>query len=102
MKLVQVAPFMALLVALPLQAAEMGSNLGNVRGGDFGEAHGIIGKKCTVCHSGQRIDAALAAKKDMLNIQREMEKRGAELSTSERDVLGIYWKERNPLKPPRQ
>jgi hypothetical protein len=34
----------------------------------------------------------------MLRIQREMEKKGANLNTKEREVLGIYWKSQNPLK----
>lgn len=89
------------LSAALLQAAEQAptiSNMGNVRGGDTRTAHGIIEKKCTVCHSGQLIDAALASNKDMLRIQQEMEKRGASLNANERDVLGIYWKQQNPLK----
>jgi hypothetical protein len=34
----------------------------------------------------------------MQKIQLEMEKKGASLNANERDVLGIYWKEQNPLK----
>ncbi|MBT1071377.1 cytochrome C [Pelotalea chapellei] len=78
-------------------SADSGSNLGNVRGGDFKEARGIISKKCTTCHSATRIDAALAAKKDMVKIQQAMETKGLKLNTKEREVLGIYWKQ-NPLK----
>jgi uncharacterized membrane protein len=74
------------------------SNMGNVRGGDVQEAHGIIEKKCTRCHSSKVIDAAIFANKDMQKIQIEMEKKGAKLNSNERDVLGIYWKEQNPLK----
>lgn len=61
-------------------------------------AQGVINKKCTSCHSSARIEAALAAEKDMQKIQQEMEKKGAALNAKERDVLGIYWKESNPLK----
>lgn len=78
-------------------AQEAGSNLGNVKGGDFHAARSIISKKCTVCHTDKVIDAALSANKDMAKIQQEMEKRGASLNSSEREVLGIYWKQ-NPLK----
>ena len=83
---------------LAAEQAPMVSNMGNVRGGDIKTAHGVIEKKCTVCHSSQLIDAALASNKDMLRIQQEMEKRGASLNANERDVLGIYWKQQNPLK----
>jgi uncharacterized membrane protein len=78
-------------------AEEEGSNLGNVKGGDFHAARGIISTKCTPCHTDQVIDAALSQDKDMIKIQQEMEKRGAKLDNNEREVLGIYWKQ-NPLK----
>jgi uncharacterized membrane protein len=74
------------------------SNMGNVQGGDVKAAHGIIEKKCTTCHSGTLIDAAITANKDMSKIQQEMEKKGARLNANEREVLGIYWKSQNPLK----
>lgn len=91
----------AVLSATTLWAAaepQAVTNMGNVRGGDVKAAHVIISKKCTTCHSGKVIDAALSANKDMDRIQLEMEKRGAALSAGEREVLGIYWKQQNPLK----
>jgi uncharacterized membrane protein len=90
-----------MLCASPLMAAvqSMGvSNMGNVRGGDVKAARSIIDSKCTKCHSGKVIDAAIFTNKDMEKIQQEMEKKGAKLDASERDVLGIYWKQQNPLK----
>lgn len=78
--------------------AQSGANLGNVRGGDFSQAHSIIQKNCTRCHSADKIDAALTSGKDMFKIQKEMEKRGANLNSNEQEVLGIYWKHPNPLK----
>jgi uncharacterized membrane protein len=74
------------------------SNMGNVRGGDVKAAQGIIESKCTNCHSRKIIDAAIFTNKDMQKIQQEMEKKGAKLEANERDVLGIYWKQQNPLK----
>jgi len=102
MKFGQALSFVITLAfAVPLLAAQdapqSGSNLGNVVGGDFKKAHAIIQAKCMLCHTDKRIDAALSAKKDMGNILREMEKRGASLNANEREVLGIYWKQ-NPLK----
>lgn len=79
------------------ESSSAGSNLGNVRGGDFAQAHDIIGKKCTPCHSSAKIDAALKSGKDMRAIQKRMEKQGAQLTAGEREVLGIYWTQ-NPLK----
>jgi len=74
-----------------------GSNLGNVKGGDFKQAHSVIEKKCTNCHTKDKIDSAMFSGKDMIRIQKEMEKRGATLNANEQEVLGIYWKQ-DPLK----
>ncbi|HEY3307946.1 MAG TPA: hypothetical protein VGJ93_05790 [Desulfuromonadaceae bacterium] len=99
-KLIFIAPII-ILGAAPLLAEEpkSGANLGSVQGGEFKSesALSIIKEKCTRCHSSQRIDAAFSAKKDMLKIQQEMEKKGARLSDKERNVMGIYWSQ-NPLK----
>jgi len=89
------------LCATPLMAAvapQGFTNMGNVRGGDMKAAHTIIETKCTKCHSGKIIDAAISADKDMLKIQKEMEKKGATLNANEQEVLGIYWKQQSPLK----
>jgi uncharacterized membrane protein len=98
--------YLASLVAIPFfcstlwaSVAPQGvTNMGNVNGGDVKAAHSVIDKKCTKCHSGKIIDAAIAANKDMVKIQQEMEKKGAALNANEREVLGIYWKSQNPLK----
>lgn len=78
------------------EGAGSGKNLGSVTGGDF-KAMEIIEKRCTACHSSNRISSAVASRKNMAEIQKAMEKRGALLSSNEREVLGIYWKE-HPLK----
>jgi uncharacterized membrane protein len=74
------------------------TNMGNVLGGDVKAANTVLESKCTKCHSRKVIDAAIFANKDMQKIQQEMEKKGAKLNTNEQDVLGIYWKQQNPLK----
>lgn len=65
---------------------------------DSRAAHAIMEAKCAKCHSVKVIDAALGAHKDMAKIQKAMEGKGASLSASEREVLGIYWKQKNPLQ----
>lgn len=103
-RLSQIIFAMTVMAGSSLWAAQerpvSGSNLGSVDGGDFKMAHQIIGKKCVFCHKDNRIDAALAAHKDMNAIQRsmeqKMEQRGMRLTSREREVLGIYWK--SPLK----
>ena len=90
-----------MLCATPLMAsvAPQGvTNMGNVRGGDLKAARTIIETKCTRCHSNKIIDAAIFANKDMFVIQQKMEKKGAVLNANEQEVLGIYWKQHNPLK----
>lgn len=74
------------------------NNLGDVKGGESKKAHAIIDKKCTKCHSSDKIDIALKEHKDMLAIQKKMEQKGVRLNSKERDVLGIFWKESAPLK----
>jgi uncharacterized membrane protein len=74
------------------------TNMGNVLGGDVKAARGVIETRCTRCHSSKVIDAAVFANKDMQKIQKDMEKKGANLNSNEQDVLGIYWKQQNPLK----
>lgn len=98
--------FLAVLVAIPCVCSPLWAavtpqgftNMGNVRGGDAVPAQSIIEKKCTRCHSSKLVEDAVFANKDMMKIQREMEKKGAKLDANERDVLGIYWKQQNPLK----
>ena len=65
---------------------------------DSRAAHRILETKCTKCHTVQVIDAALGAHKDMAKIQKVMEGKGASLNASEREVLGIFWKQQNPLR----
>lgn len=74
-----------------------GTNLGSVTGGDFSTAHLIIDKKCTSCHTAKRIEEALAAGKNMMEIQHRMELKGVGLTPGETSVLGIFWKN-TPLK----
>ena len=74
-----------------------GSNLGAVTGGDFKKAHEVINSKCVTCHSSERIDAAVASGKDMVQVQQQMEKKGVKLDSREHEVLGIFWKQ-SPLK----
>jgi uncharacterized membrane protein len=93
-----------LVLAAPgsARAAELaplaGENLGKVTGGDLNKnAHAVIQKKCITCHTDQVIKDAIAAGKDMRQIQKVMEQKGARLSADDREVLGIFWNQ-TPLK----
>ena len=79
-----------------IHAAEINADLGNVIGGNAKKAHSILEKKCSACHSKDLIDLALSSGKDMNNIQKEMEKKGAKLNANEREVLGIFWSQSKP------
>lgn len=80
-------------IACSAQATDQMSNLGIVKGDNNKRAGSIIDKKCISCHSKDKIVSALSAGKDMVAIQKEMDKRGAHLTSNEREVLGIFWKQ---------
>jgi len=61
------------------------------------KAREIIAKKCTGCHGEARIKAAFSSGRDMRAVQKEMQRR-AKLSEKEQEVLGIFWKKKQPVK----
>lgn len=93
---VLVSVLSALAFATTVYAADQSSARVGSTGGNTKKAHVIIEKRCTACHSKDKIDSAVAAGKDMVAIQKEMEKKGISLSANERDVLGIFWKQSRP------
>jgi uncharacterized membrane protein len=74
-----------------------GHSLGSVTGGNFKMANLVIQKKCVSCHSDKVIRDAVAAGKNMQQIQQRMEQKGVQLSADDRSVLGIFW-QNTPLK----
>jgi uncharacterized membrane protein len=60
--------------------------------------------RCTVCHSRERVDAAMRAQKDLDTLLQHMIERGAILSERDRKVLGAFWgsplKGESPPAPP--
>jgi cytochrome c553 len=52
--------------------------------------------RCTVCHTRERVDAAMRAQKDLDTLLQHMIERGAILSDRDRKVLGTFWG--SPLK----
>jgi uncharacterized membrane protein len=91
MKIISVVCFVAL--ALSTDAHGAGKDVSFEK-----KAHDVITKKCTRCHGEERINAAFSAGKDMRAIQKEMQRRGAGLSGSEQEVLGIFWKKKPQAK----
>lgn len=97
----EIALALIMISVTSLQAAQdvppSGSKLGSVTGGVFKEAHLVIDNKCVSCHTSQRIEQALAAGKNMQEIQHRMEQKGVKLTADEQTVLGIFWKD-SPLR----
>lgn len=72
---------------------------------DMTEFQQILDERCTVCHTRERVDAAIRDQQDMEKLQRQMEERGAILNERDKAVLGTFWgtplKERQPPTPAR-
>ncbi|NJC87005.1 MAG: hypothetical protein FIB02_00490 [Desulfuromonas sp.] len=56
----------------------------------------IIEKRCTICHTRERVDAAMRNQADLDALLRRMIERGAIISERDRKVLGTFWG--SPLK----
>jgi len=91
MKIRFAALVLTLLVAAAAQAAGEGKELEK-------KAAEIIELRCTKCHTDAQIKAAVTAGKDMEAIVEQMEQRGARLFGNEKELLGIFWKEKAPIK----
>lgn len=89
-----------LTAALPVSAQV--ENLGAITPKIRSEAQQVIDRRCTVCHTRQRIETALQMQRDMGEIQQRMLDQGAVLSEREKNVLGTFWG--SPLKeaPPQR
>lgn len=55
-----------------------------------------IEKRCAICHTRERVDAALAEQADLEALMQRMIERGAILSEGDKKVLGTFWG--SPLK----
>ncbi len=53
----------------------------------------IIKKRCTICHSQERIESAIKEGQDMNEILSKMMSMGANLTDQEQKVLGTFWGE---------
>jgi len=51
----------------------------------------IIQKRCTLCHTTERIEEAIKAGRDMTQILNKMMAMGATLTDQEQKVLGTFW-----------
>jgi len=79
----------AVIIALAATVHGAGEEIGIEKKASY-----IIEKRCTGCHGEERIRAAFDSGRDMRAIQMDMQRRGAKLSGSEQEVLGIYWKKK--------
>jgi hypothetical protein len=56
----------------------------------------IIEARCTICHTRERVDAAIRSQADLDAMLQRMIERGAILGEGDRKVLGTFWG--SPLK----
>ena len=64
--------------------------------GSVVEYRKIIEQRCTSCHEADRIELAMAEGRNVNEILNKMQSMGAELTSRDRSVLGIFWG--SPLK----
>lgn len=83
----------ALLIVLGLAGPSVAGSAHDVRGWNpQTDAVDVLDRKCQTCHSRQRIDSAVEARRNMQEVLTSMEKKGVRLTEKEREVLGIFWK----------
>ncbi len=51
----------------------------------------IINKRCTICHTKDRIETAIKVGRDMNYVLSKMMAMGATLTEQEKKVLGTFW-----------
>ena len=79
------------LAAVSAEPAEVGRLEGS--GATFQE---IIESRCTICHTRERVDAAMRNQADLDALLRRMTERGAIVNERDHKVLGTFWG--SPLK----
>lgn len=60
------------------------------------EFQNTIEARCTICHTRDRVDAAIGQQADLEELLQRMIERGAILSERDQNVLGTFWG--SPLK----
>jgi cytochrome c553 len=60
------------------------------------EFQSTIEARCTICHTRERVDAAISRQEDLDALMQRMIERGAILSEHDQKVLGTFWG--SPLK----
>lgn len=70
---------------------------------DFMEFQKVVDARCTICHTGGRVQKAREERRDFEAIQERMLRHGALLSDRDKEVLGTFWgmplREREGLSP---
>lgn len=60
---------------------------------DFVEFQQLLDTQCSKCHTRVRIEQAMAEQRAFQPIIERMVEHGADLSSRQRDVLGVFWQE---------
>lgn len=58
---------------------------------DNAEFQKTIEARCTICHTRERVDAAMGEGQDLDALLQEMIERGAILNEKDKSVLGTFW-----------
>jgi len=85
------------LLMLPVSAVAVTGAVHDVHrlpGND--EFQSTIEARCTICHTRERVDAAISQQEDLEALLQRMIERGAILSEHDQKVLGTFWG--SPLK----
>jgi cytochrome c553 len=95
---------LALLLMLPVSAFAVTGAVHDVHrlpGND--EFQSTIEARCTICHTRERVDAAISQQADLDELMQRMIERGAILSEHDQKVLGTFWgsplRNDKPLSP---
>jgi cytochrome c553 len=95
-RLLLAAGFLTLLAAAPAGAA-VSAAPGETQRYDGGTTfQEIIETRCTICHTRERVDAAIRSHAELEALLRRMIERGAIISERDHKVLGTFWG--SPLK----
>lgn len=91
-----IAFLLPILLAAPAVAVE---DLGAHRFRGMGEFQRVIDDRCTICHTRERVDAAIKKRRNLEHIQRRMLEQGAVLTERDKAVLGTFWGSPMKKKP---
>jgi uncharacterized membrane protein len=74
--------------------------IGSAEEGNFAKFNQIIDTKCSKCHTRLRIEQAIEQGADMNAIIAKMIQFGADISSQEQEVMGVFWRSKDSDSAP--